>query len=137
MDAAAVPYPARHRPGNLRSYAFKAFALTFATSFAEVLVLDSDNTPVVNPEVKTRGLAVGSCMALQQQCAAWLGRLNCTCCRLQATVVSRNAFSASLSTGWRSDGGSATLHWVAWELNCLRGLVVCDPNLQMYDTALL
>ncbi|KAL0047768.1 hypothetical protein WJX82_011464 [Trebouxia sp. C0006] len=47
-DATTSPYPSHHKPANIRGYALKAFAL-YATSFTEVILLDADNLPVLNP----------------------------------------------------------------------------------------
>lgn len=47
-DATTLPYPSHHKPANIRGYALKAFAL-YATSFTEVILLDADNLPVLNP----------------------------------------------------------------------------------------
>ena len=47
-DATLAPYPAHHKPAGVRGYALKAFAL-YATSFTEVILLDADNLPVLDP----------------------------------------------------------------------------------------
>jgi len=47
-DATTLPYPSHHKPANIKGYALKAFAL-YATSFTEVILLDADNLPVLNP----------------------------------------------------------------------------------------
>ena len=50
IDATAVPYPSHHKPATAKGYALKAFAL-YATSFTEVILLDSDNLPVMDPSL--------------------------------------------------------------------------------------
>lgn len=47
-DATHLPYPSHHKPADIEGYALKAFAL-YATSFTEVILLDADNLPVMNP----------------------------------------------------------------------------------------
>ncbi|DBA91081.1 TPA: hypothetical protein ACH3X1_016046 [Trebouxia sp. C0004] len=47
-DATTLPYPSHHKPASIKGYALKAFAL-YATSFTEVILLDADNLPVLNP----------------------------------------------------------------------------------------
>lgn len=47
-DATLVPYPSHHKAADVRGYALKAFAL-YATSFTEVILLDADNLPVLDP----------------------------------------------------------------------------------------
>ena len=49
-DATSVPYPSHHKPADIRGYALKAFAL-YATSFTEVILLDADNLPVLDPSL--------------------------------------------------------------------------------------
>ena len=61
-DASLIPLPAHHRPMNwtqvfgqakykhATGYSFKAYVLAFVTNFDEVLLLDSDNLPLQNPE---------------------------------------------------------------------------------------
>eukprot|EP00879_Flechtneria_rotunda_P007982 GHRR01008363.1.p1 GENE.GHRR01008363.1~~GHRR01008363.1.p1 ORF type:complete len:351 (+),score=93.67 GHRR01008363.1:982-2034(+) len=48
FDIQARPYPAHHRRVKLKRWVGKVAALLFC-SFAEVLLLDSDNLPLVNP----------------------------------------------------------------------------------------
>ena len=43
-----MPYPSHHNAANIKGFALKAFAL-YATSFTEVILLDADNIPVMNP----------------------------------------------------------------------------------------
>ena len=62
LDASLVQLPSHHRPMNwtqelgmskyvhATGYSFKAYALAFVTTFDEVLILDSDNLPLQNPE---------------------------------------------------------------------------------------
>lgn len=47
-DATTATYPSHHKSADIRGYALKAFAL-YATSFTEVILLDADNLPVLNP----------------------------------------------------------------------------------------
>ena len=49
IDVSQVKLPKHHRQkSSIKSYVIKAVAL-YATSFDEVLMLDSDNTPLVDP----------------------------------------------------------------------------------------
>lgn len=49
IDVSKVKLPKHHRQNSsIKSYVIKAAAL-YATSFDEVLMLDSDNTPLVDP----------------------------------------------------------------------------------------
>ncbi len=62
VDASLISLPSHHRPMNwtqvfgqakyvhATGYSFKAYVLAFVTKFDEVLVLDSDNLPLQNPE---------------------------------------------------------------------------------------
>lgn len=62
LDASLVELPSHHRSMNwtqeigvskythATGFSFKAYALAFVTTFDEVLVLDSDNLPLQNPE---------------------------------------------------------------------------------------
>ena len=62
LDASLVQLPSHHRPMNwtqeigvtkyvhATGFSFKAYALAFVTTFDEVLILDSDNLPLQNPE---------------------------------------------------------------------------------------
>ena len=62
IDASLTDLPPQHRPmqwnqtfkpekyKHATGYSFKAYALAFATTFDEVLVLDADNVPLLNPE---------------------------------------------------------------------------------------
>lgn len=62
VDASLIPLPQHHRAMNwtqvfgqakyahATGYSFKAYVLAFVTKFDEVLVLDSDNLPLQNPE---------------------------------------------------------------------------------------
>lgn len=62
VDASLITLPSHHRPMNwtqsfgqakyvhATGYSFKAYVLAFVTKFDEVLVLDSDNLPLQNPE---------------------------------------------------------------------------------------
>lgn len=62
LDASLVALPPHHRPMNwtqelgvakyahATGFSFKAYALAFVTTFDEVLMLDSDNLPLQNPE---------------------------------------------------------------------------------------
>lgn len=62
VDASLITLPLHHRPMNwtqvfgqakyvhATGYSFKAYVLAFVTKFDEVLVLDSDNLPLQNPE---------------------------------------------------------------------------------------
>ena len=49
-DATRVPYPSHHKATDIQGYALKAFAL-YATSFTEVILLDADNLPVLDPSL--------------------------------------------------------------------------------------
>lgn len=50
IDALTVPQPAHHRPAMaLSGYALKVFAL-YATSLEEVLLLDCDSMPIIDPQ---------------------------------------------------------------------------------------
>ena len=49
-DATSAPYPSHHKQANIRGFALKAFAL-YATSFTEVILLDADNLPVLDPSL--------------------------------------------------------------------------------------
>ncbi|KAK9866493.1 hypothetical protein WJX84_012291 [Apatococcus fuscideae] len=50
IDALTVPQPAHHRPAMaFTGYALKVFAL-YATSFEEVLLLDCDSMPIIDPQ---------------------------------------------------------------------------------------
>lgn len=49
-DATSVPYPSHHKHADIQGYALKAFAL-YATSFTEVILLDADNLPVLDPSL--------------------------------------------------------------------------------------
>ena len=50
IDASRVPQPSHHRlASSLGSYALKIFAL-YATSFEEVLLLDCDSMPIIDPQ---------------------------------------------------------------------------------------
>ncbi len=49
IDAQTVAYPEHHRSSNLKGFALKAFALAFVTTFRQVLLLDADNMPLVDP----------------------------------------------------------------------------------------
>lgn len=62
VDASLVSLPSHHRPMNwtqdigmskythATGFSFKAYVLAFVTTFDEVLLLDSDNLPLLNPE---------------------------------------------------------------------------------------
>lgn len=62
VDASLIQLPSHHRPMNwtqtfslakyvhATGFSFKAYVLAFVTKFDEVLVLDSDNLPLQNPE---------------------------------------------------------------------------------------
>ena len=62
IDASLTALPPQHRPmqwnqtfslekyKHATGYSFKAYALTFATTFDEVLIMDADNVPLLNPE---------------------------------------------------------------------------------------
>ena len=78
LDASTAQLPSHHRPLNWTQelgiekykhptgYSFKAYVLAFVTTFDEVLVLDSDNLPLQNPE----GL-FSSLQYLKKGCSFW------------------------------------------------------------------
>ena len=50
MDASAVPPPAHHQQADaMTGYALKVYAL-YATSLQEVLLLDCDSMPIIDPQ---------------------------------------------------------------------------------------
>ena len=62
IDASLTDLPPQHRAmqwnqtfkpekyKHATGYSFKAYALAFATTFDEALVMDADNVPLLNPE---------------------------------------------------------------------------------------